>query len=181
MPETPAEGATGAPIDTTAPPSGAFVGGDALAGQLEAGGLPPGSAPGGVTDVQFQPVVLGQPGGAQVTINPDGTVKLTIGKREWDFQTYQEYLAFAAAHPEIFQERSKPVDPTVAGAMQEYFRIWGLEAPKGYIEGLVNDQGMNIYEVRAYEMSKPAFKRTRFFRDGFAGYAGQLAQLMGRR
>lgn len=75
---------------------------------------------------------------------------------------------------------TKRVDPTVTVASRDYFEIWGVEPPHGYIEGLVKS-GMNRFEIISHELSKPQARRTAFYRDNLSRFAAMAAQLMGFR
>lgn len=73
-----------------------------------------------------------------------------------------------------------PVDPMVSAGMQIYFRLWGQNAPEGYIEKLVKG-GLNVYEIEEHERRKPAFRRTKTYRDEAASYGNRLAAILGTR
>lgn len=75
---------------------------------------------------------------------------------------------------------TRRVDPTVATASRDYFQIWGVDPPHGYIEGLVRS-GMNRFEIISNELSKPQARRTAFYRDTYARLAATAAQLFGFR
>jgi len=75
---------------------------------------------------------------------------------------------------------TKRIDPTVATASRDYFQIWGVDPPHGYIEGLVRS-GMNRFEIISLELSKPQARRTAFYRDTYARLAATAAQLFGFR
>lgn len=73
-----------------------------------------------------------------------------------------------------------PVDPNVVGGTRDYYAIWGIQPPHGYIEGLVK-QGLNRYEIVEHELAKPRAESTGFYRDRYAAFAARAASIFGRR
>lgn len=73
-----------------------------------------------------------------------------------------------------------PVDPVVSAGTQIYFRLWGTNAPEGYIERLVK-AGLNVYEIEEHERRKPSFRRTKTYRDEATSYGRRLASILGTR
>lgn len=74
-----------------------------------------------------------------------------------------------------------PIDPNILQGARDYYEIWGVAAPTGYIENLVLKQGMNRFEIVEYEMSKPRAQTTVFYRDKYSYYANTAARIFGRR
>jgi hypothetical protein len=72
------------------------------------------------------------------------------------------------------------IDPEILQAQALYLKIWGVSPPKGYIEGLVH-QGLNVYEIESNELAKPSFGGTQAYRNDWAAFAQQIAQIFGRR
>jgi hypothetical protein len=113
---------------------------------------------------------------------PDGT--------PIDFGSIEEIQAWVAEHPGQLllasppststSQQTHPMNPEIAQGRDLYFQIWGVKPPPNYIAGLVA-QGLNAYEIAQHEMAKPAFGRTRMYRDQYADRAQQLAQALGRR
>jgi hypothetical protein len=78
------------------------------------------------------------------------------------------------------EDGAKKIDPLLAAGERAYFQIWGTKPPKGYIKSLA-DQGLNVNEIILNELQKPAARKTFFYRNQYAQFASQLAQLMGAR
>jgi hypothetical protein len=107
-----------------------------------------------------------------------------------DFSSIDEISAWMKEHqgqvllsspPAIStSQQTHPMNPEIAQGRDLYFQIWGVKPPPNYIAGLVA-QGLNAYEIAQHEMAKPAFGRTRMYRDQYADRAQQLAQALGRR
>ena len=57
-----------------------------------------------------------------------------------------------------------PDAPLIAAAKSKYFALWGQPAPADYIERLIHS-GLNIFEFELNERAKPAFRRTKTYRD----------------
>ena len=75
---------------------------------------------------------------------------------------------------------SAPVDPNIIGGARDYYAIWGIQPPQGYIEGLVKS-GLNRYEIVEHELAKPRAESTAFYRDRYAAFAAKAADIFGRR
>ncbi len=73
-----------------------------------------------------------------------------------------------------------PVDPTVSAAEQFYFQLWGVKPPTEYISGFIKG-GHDLFDFITWQLSRPGAAKTKYFRDRFSSYAGELAQVMGTR
>lgn len=72
-----------------------------------------------------------------------------------------------------------PADPDAALISQAtslYTQLWGQPPPSNYVDKLIHG-GMNIWEFEDNERHKPAFRKTKTFRDEGATWADMLHNL----
>ena len=69
-------------------------------------------------------------------------------------------------------------DPHISQLSSAYYTLWGLMPPPGYVE---KNASLNVYEFIEQERQKPAFMQSKTAEQEFAGFASQLARLLGTR
>ena len=70
---------------------------------------------------------------------------------------------------------ANPDEPLITAGIRLYFSLWGQVPPTGYIEKLVKS-GMNLFEIELHEREKPAFRKTKTYRDEASSYINYLTQ-----
>ena len=70
-----------------------------------------------------------------------------------------------------------PYAPIMRSFFSAYFKIWGTLPPPGYVESAA--RSMNLYEFIDQERKKPAFRKTKAYREDAAKYAAIRDQLLG--